>query len=254
MKEKDLFLYAFDIKTFCLFFLLFYLIPYPIYRLIAHRFQWETNPKSASRHWSDLLDGLSYGLLLFTFGNYANTLSWITVAAFYPSLFGYALIAELPFTKTSLPNIKHWPRGMWIVFLIALSVILVFAGYHIYLGSLLPPPFLLYYVSGLLVPISILMSSFALSTEINSNWIRARLSGWRNQTNGEERTQLLTNAFHNPYSSKIVIHLHHWQIFYSLAFFTRFDHPVSQVGAGIVLACYMEGVCAYGFDRLVNDG
>jgi hypothetical protein len=24
----------------------------------------------------------------------------------------------------------------------------------------------------------------------------------------------------------------------------RFDHPVSQVAAGIVLACYMEGICA----------
>lgn len=24
----------------------------------------------------------------------------------------------------------------------------------------------------------------------------------------------------------------------------RFTHPVSQVGAGIVLACYMEGICA----------
>lgn len=25
---------------------------------------------------------------------------------------------------------------------------------------------------------------------------------------------------------------------------SRFTHPVSQVGAGIVLACYMQGICA----------
>lgn len=24
----------------------------------------------------------------------------------------------------------------------------------------------------------------------------------------------------------------------------RFTHPVSQVGAGIVIACYMQGICA----------
>ena len=48
-------------------------------------------------------------------------ISWTTVAAFYPSLFGYALIAELSFTKTSLPNIKNWPKGMWFVFLTAIA-------------------------------------------------------------------------------------------------------------------------------------
>lgn len=57
----------------------------------------------------------------------------------------------------------------------------------------------------------------------------------------------------NPYTKKISMHLHHWQIFYMLAYFTRFTHPVSQVGAGIVLACYMEGICAYGYDQLLND-
>lgn len=132
----DTALYSFDIEKFGLFILLFYVIPYPIYRSIAHRFKWETNVKTVSRHWSDLFDGISYGLILFIFGNYSYTLrydaldhdkftnllfsSWITVAAFYPFLFTYALIAELPFTKTSLPNIKHWPLGMWIVFIIAL--------------------------------------------------------------------------------------------------------------------------------------
>lgn len=114
-------LYSFDPYLFSVFILVTYIIPYPIYRYIAHKFSWETNPKTMLRHWSDLLNGLSYGLILFVFGNYANTLNWITIVAFYPSLFGYALIAELPFTKTSLPNIKTWPKGMWVVFIMALS-------------------------------------------------------------------------------------------------------------------------------------
>ncbi|KAK4520522.1 Casein kinase II subunit alpha [Mucor velutinosus] len=238
-------LYSFDPFKFGLFLLAFYIIPYPVYRFIAHRLKWETNQKTMSRHWSDLFDGISYGLILFIFGNYSNTLSWITVAAFYPSLFGYALIAELPFTKTSLPNIRNWPKGMWAVFLTAVAIILVFAGYHIYLGYLLPMPFVIYYVSCLSIPAAILASSFLLSKE--------------HQEQADEGTTLLPVAaapqnVHNPYTRQVAIHLHHWQIFYVLAFFTRFDHPVSQVGAGIVLACYMEGICAYGYDRLVNDG
>ncbi|KAI9335564.1 hypothetical protein BD770DRAFT_415925 [Pilaira anomala] len=215
-----------------------------------------------SRHWSDFLNGITYGLILFIFGNYTHTLNWITLAAFYPSLIGYALIAELPFARTSFPNIKHWPKGMWVIFITALVIILVFAGYHIYLGSLLPSPFLWCYIASLGIPISILVSSFALSKEVNSNWCRTTLSRWRRTTSDENARLLLDNdeqqqegvvIIPNPYTRQISIHLHHWQIFYVLAFFTRFDDAVSQVGAGIVLACYMEGICAYGYDALVND-
>lgn len=69
-------LYSFDLEKFGLFILLFYVIPYPIYRLIARRFKWETNEKTVSRHWSDLFDGISYGLILFIFGNYSYTLRY----------------------------------------------------------------------------------------------------------------------------------------------------------------------------------
>ncbi|KAG0256564.1 hypothetical protein DFQ27_005669 [Actinomortierella ambigua] len=48
-------------------------------------------------------------------------------------------------------------------------------------------------------------------------------------------------------------HPHHWQMFYALAFFTRFDHWVSRVGGGIVIGCYMQGIMAYGFDYLLEE-
>jgi hypothetical protein len=135
------------------------------------------------------------------------------------------------------------------------SVILTFAGYHIYLGSLLPEPFLYYYVSALIIPVAILISSFALSYEVNQNWCRTKMNSLKKSKNVStksigEGNRLLSSStssaveVHNPYSRQISIHLHHWQIFYVLAFFTRFNDTVSQVGAGIVLACYMEGVCA----------
>lgn len=91
-----------------------------------------------------------------------------------------------------------------------------------------------------MIPIAILGSGFALRAEVNNNYCRSRVANWRRK-NTDETTSLLESS---PYSRQISIHLHHWQIFYVLAFFTRFDHIVSQIGAGIVLACYMEGVCA----------
>jgi hypothetical protein len=62
-----------------------------------------------------------FHLIYFQNSHSLHACSWITVVAFYPSLFGYAFIAEQPYTKTSLPNIKSWPKGMWIVFIIAVG-------------------------------------------------------------------------------------------------------------------------------------
>lgn len=141
-------LFSFHPLVYLYFTLAFYLVPYPIYRLIAKKLNWETNQKSIARHWSDTMLGLSYGLILFIFGNYTRAFryvsifhsrsfsfliffffSWITVITFYPCLFGYAWIAERPYTKTSLPNIKSWPKGMWIVFSIAVGLVKYIGSY-----------------------------------------------------------------------------------------------------------------------------
>ncbi|KAK4511259.1 uncharacterized protein ATC70_012474 [Mucor velutinosus] len=280
-------LFSFHPLMYLYFTLSFYIVPYPVYRYVAKKYKWEVNQKTIARHWSDTMLGFSYGLIVFIFGNYSKAFSWITVVAFYPSLFGYAIIAEQPYTKTSLPNIKHWPKGMWIVFLIALGIILAFAGIHIYFASQFSLPFVIYYVCGLLIPIFFLVTSVLLIKEVNSNWTRTTYYTWRHQRQLKATTPPSTPSANyldeaathenmqgnkdialteqipsqevailpppNPYTNKVRLHIHHWQIFYVLAFFTRFKHPVSQVAAGIVLACYMQGICAYGYDPLVND-
>ncbi|KAG9306871.1 hypothetical protein G9A89_002540 [Geosiphon pyriformis] len=43
---------------------------------------------------------------------------------------------------------------------------------------------------------------------------------------------------------KVRIHLHHWQIFYVLAFFTRFEDLLSRIASGIVLGIYTQGIAA----------
>ncbi|RUS18176.1 hypothetical protein BC937DRAFT_89069 [Endogone sp. FLAS-F59071] len=74
-----------------------------------------------------MVGALSYGCLVFTFGDAEmwmdTTSSWIQLVALYIALFGFGGIVKLPFTKTSLPNIAHWPFGI---------AILTFAAYHIY--------------------------------------------------------------------------------------------------------------------------
>ncbi|PVU85856.1 hypothetical protein BB560_006884 [Smittium megazygosporum] len=46
------------------------------------------------------------------------------------------------------------------------------------------------------------------------------------------------------------VHVHHYQIFYILAFFTRFSTVFSRICAGLVLGIYTHGIAAYGFDRI----
>ncbi|KAI7871644.1 hypothetical protein BDF14DRAFT_1084148 [Spinellus fusiger] len=202
-------LFSFNPLVYLYFMLSFLLVPYPLYRWVAARYKWETNTKSSARHWSDLMLGISYGTLLFVFGNYSKAYSWITVVAFYPALFGYALIAELPFTKTSLPNIKHWPYGMWVVFLTAVGIVLAFAAFHIYYAATLASPFVAFYVCSLIIPLFLFMVAIALIKENNENWIRTRFKR-------KDEEELVS-----AYSTQVGLHLHHWQIFYMLAFFTR---------------------------------
>jgi len=52
---------------------------------------------------------------------------------------------------------------------------------------------------------------------------------------------------------RVGFHLHHWQIFYYLAFFTRFDNPISQICSGLVIGIFMHGVSAYGFHDLLEE-
>lgn len=70
-------LFSFHPLFYLYFILSFLLVPYLLYRWIASKYKWELNSKSVGRHCSDLLLGMSYGLILFTFGNYTHTYRFI---------------------------------------------------------------------------------------------------------------------------------------------------------------------------------
>lgn len=130
---------------------------------------------------------------------------------------------------------------------------MAFAAFHIYVASTLTSPFVIYYVGGLLIPITIMMVAKLLTNEVNTNWVRTKYHHWttiasttihplsHNQPNkvimqadtGDSplppSTMDLPLVFdlesnplvHNPYTTRLSLHLHHWQIFYILAYFTR---------------------------------
>jgi hypothetical protein len=137
------------------------------------------------------------------------------------------------------------------------SIILAFAAVHIYFATLQVLPFVIYYVCGLLIPAFFLVTSILVKKEVNTNYCRTKFSRYRkwrsskskssNEGNKDEeqgQEQQQVEQVHNPYQNTVSLHIHHWQIFYVLAFFTRYTHPVSQVASGIVIACYMQGICA----------
>lgn len=69
--------YSFDGLTYLYFILAFLLVPYPVYRIVANKFKWEVNQKTLARHWSDLMLGLSYGCIVFVFGNYSKAFRFV---------------------------------------------------------------------------------------------------------------------------------------------------------------------------------
>ncbi|KAF8977594.1 hypothetical protein BGZ46_007265, partial [Entomortierella lignicola] len=284
---------SFDPIKFIYFMLATVLIPYPVYVFVATVFNWEHLAKRPARHYRDLLNATSYGVILFIFGNYAQTLNWITILAFWITWPCYSLIAELDFAKTSLPSFRSWPFGMYALFSGATAVVLAFAGYHIYLGIILNrtvPGFIGYYLLALLIPVLLTLIGYACLKQQNNDlfglskvynfmlylqwrWTtrvaRRKAAKQRTLTIDPPAPSAEALAQHEGPSSSLselesvdntevsvppyqpyvwsvsvsgYFHPHHWQLFYILAFFTRFDHWVSRVGAGIVLGAYMQGI------------
>ncbi|KAG0024771.1 NAD(+) kinase [Entomortierella chlamydospora] len=315
---------SFDPIKFIYFMLATVIIPYPCYIFVATVFNWEHRAKRPARHYQDILNATSYGL-----------------------------IAELDFAKTSLPNFKSWPFAMYALFFGATAVVLVFAGYHIYLGIILNrtvPGFIGYYLLALLIPVALTLIGYACLKQQNNDlfglskvynymlylqwkWTTrvarrkaakqrrldaanaakqrtptidppaqqsvdalaqqegtvvipvgeqqssnhvSRSGSHDNLVTAASNTNTIsymnnttaanaaisaesssTSALANidseisvpPYQPYVwsasvpgYFHPHHWQLFYILAFFTRFDHWVSRVGAGIVIGAYMQGI------------
>lgn len=128
--------------------------------------------------------------------------------------------------------------------------ILAFAAFHIYLAATLPLPFVIYYVCALAIPLFLLLSAVAIVYESTHNiiqktfiGIKTSLMSCKGKASLDEETQparqdsegeqagesSTTKDVHSTSDatpvvgsfSPVALHLHHWQIFYVLSFFTR---------------------------------
>lgn len=128
--------------------------------------------------------------------------------------------------------------------------ILAFAAFHIYLAATLPLPFVIYYVCALAIPLFLLLSAVAIVYESTHNTIqktfisiKTSLMSCKGKASQDEETQparqdsegeqagesSTTKDVHStsdatpvvPSFSPVTLHIHHWQIFYVLSFFTR---------------------------------
>lgn len=70
---------SFDPLMFIYFMLATVLIPYPTYVIVATIFNWEHRKKRPARHYQDLMQATSYGVIVFIFGNYAQTLKYVSM-------------------------------------------------------------------------------------------------------------------------------------------------------------------------------
>ncbi|KAL1925416.1 uncharacterized protein VTP21DRAFT_299 [Calcarisporiella thermophila] len=252
---------SFDLSVYVYYVLFLHLVPYLLFWCLAPVFNWERTDKSPARHFEDLRKSFMYGVVLFVFGNYTQTFGWIMVVAFYPTLFIYVIVSQFPWAKFSLPQIRDWPPAMWILAGSVLSIILAAGGFHIYLAYRGGPLYLGLYLGSLLIPALLFAAAALALEEQNHGWIRQKLReyfGW-GRARGHSSEDSLEQAAESREAQesasanhpRVSFHIHHWIVFYTLAFYTQFGHPVSQVAAGCAFACYMEGIIAYGYDSLL---
>ncbi|CAG8612097.1 17778_t:CDS:2 [Cetraspora pellucida] len=270
---------AFEPLTYIYFNIAFIIIAYPLYRLVAGFLKWELNEKTPSKHYSDILACVRYGFIVFVLGGYSDTFNWITILSFYVAMYGFGSLAELSFAKQSIPTWRNWAVQMWILIIVAILIILAFAAYHIYLGVVFTGVgqlghdgiFLAWYIGCLIIPVILIIFGLLAVKEQNDRYITKKLlkivnilNVFKKKKKDDVETQSSSDNIENSeptatanseeniqiknepqsYSKKVDVHLHHWQIFYLLAFFTRFDDPISRVAAGIVLGIYTQGMIA----------
>ncbi|CAB4484953.1 unnamed protein product [Rhizophagus irregularis] len=281
---------SFEPLTYIYFNIAFVIIAYPLYRIIGGFFRWELDVKTPSNHFSDMMALVRYGFIVFVLGGYARTFNWIMILSFYLALFGFALLSELPFAKQSLITWRNWTIKMWILFVAAVVAVLVMAGFHIYLAIQLMnvnnfreknDVYIAWYLGSLVILPILMMFALIAKQEQNTRFLTKfylkvisifkrmpkKQQPLTNENGSETQQQTDTEAQNattgttpdaepeqpQPYNKVARIHLHHWQIFYSLAFFTRFNHPISQVVGGITLGIYTQGIGAYGPDNYLEE-
>jgi hypothetical protein len=218
---------CFNIPRFIFFILGTVIVPYFLYQWVSTaRGFTERREKSRSEHFETIVTAIAYMVMLWFVGNYSHNFDWVTFLAVSVSILSYGAIAELPFAHESLTSIDNWNSKMWALFIGAIILIVILAGYHIYLAVKVGNHFWIVYLLCLLIPITLGFSAYQVT---------------KDQNNDQSETK------------KVRLHVHHIHIFLTLAFFTRFPNLISRIAAGTVIGCSLQGAAAYGYDTTFEN-
>ncbi|KAI9106195.1 hypothetical protein DFS34DRAFT_602534 [Phlyctochytrium arcticum] len=133
-------LVSFHLVRFAYFFLAANVLPYVAFRILGQRWKWECDPKSPAVHYRDHVLMLNYAFVLFVLGNYSVSFSWPVLVIPSISIFAFAWIGEHDALRHSFATLANWNSIMWTVVTAAVSVILAFAGYHMFLAVTMMVP------------------------------------------------------------------------------------------------------------------
>lgn len=255
-------LISFDILLY-VYFSLVIALSYPFYYLTTVWLKWENASKPFAFHFSDLLQSLTYGYIVFTLGDYSNTLNWVTLVSYVGGLWGFGVLAELSFLKVSLDTYRSWGWATWTFMTVVALLILAAIGFHLYLAAManIWLIYLLLFCLAWTIPLLAALTVWCFNKwygGVKSLKLLENGLGLEMVINAEEADFSPPPPSAPPSSVPVLAgkttykwHLHHWQLFFLLAFFTRFYHWVSQLCAGLTLAFFMQGGIAYGFDPIL---
>ena len=219
MSCSTLTLNCFDWEHFVLFLGGSVLVPYGLYRITAHSLGWtRKRHKTPTQHFETIGRCFVMMSVLYWLGNQSETFDRTTFLSTCISILCYGYLSELSFARTTIPEIRKWHPNMWRLSAMGVIVVTFILWYHVQLSREIPG-MTSRYLTALLLPIIWLVMGL-------------HVNGHQNETT----------------RCKAVFHLHHYAIFYVLAFFARFPDTLSRIAAGAFIGASLHGIAAYDYD------
>ena len=221
---------CFNGRRFLLFLVSTVIVPYITYHIVAKACKWtRIRPKSLGEHYETVLTALSSMSILWFLGNYEETFD-ITTFLFSVVgilIFGFVLENMKSTHVHTLVTKDCWDTSMHNVVIATLVIMSVFAVHHVHLAGEVSAQFQKNYVMAAVIPI--ILATIARKLVDVDNVV---LKG-------------------SSVAKRMLFHLHHVHLFYTIAFYTRFPEFWSQMAAGLAVGASLHGAAAFGYDRSI---
>jgi len=190
-----------------LYFEIMLFLSYIFYRILSNKIKLRVQVKDINRHIKDIIELLSYGLIIFLIVFYQNNGTQFDlnyVILFITSLILFGLLLEIPGAGDTVPNFKNWAPIKFIG-----MIILIVTSFYCGTECLVLNQ---RNINLVLLMITILLINFIIKYKENI---------------------------------KLVFHPHHWQIFGFLSLFVIPNNINTKVLSAIYLSFFAHGIIAH---------